>query len=149
MSAVKAQLLFTFASQPETVEWPVRRLGLVAGVSKSQAAELRQSLVREGILEKQGRTYHLHRQSLQEQLLIAYTQVLRPKLLIGRFRSPATEPARLPKKASGRGRGKQNPRRSYRGASRGSATTLLSRAGNPALFDFDESGNTASVADAP
>jgi hypothetical protein len=87
LSSAKAQLMFTLCIRPEAEHYTVRQLGLTAGISKSQAAHLRQHLVEEGFLSE------AKRRPRPDLLLTAYTQALRPKVLIGRFQSPEKEPA--------------------------------------------------------
>ena len=87
ISAAQLQLLFQFVTHPDSANWPVRRLELAAGISKSKAAQARQQLVAEGLLTSKGRKYQLGPKNLlAERLSSGYAQVLRPKLLIGRFR---------------------------------------------------------------
>lgn len=85
MTAAKAQLLFAFAAYEQAPTWTVRQLAEVSGVSKSSIARQRKQLVDEGILT---RGFQLRNaQDLATQLLSAYEQALRPKLLINRFRA--------------------------------------------------------------
>jgi hypothetical protein len=85
ITAAKGQLLFTFAAYEQASTWTVRQLAEASGVGKSNVATIRKQLVEEGILT---RTFHLRDdKQLEGQLLSAYEQVLRPKLLINRFRA--------------------------------------------------------------
>src|ERR1700730_5310080 len=87
ISAAQLQLLFQFVTHPDSANWPVRRLELAAGISKSKDAQARQQLVAEGLLTPRGKDYQLGPKNLlAERLSSAYAQVLRPKLLAGRFR---------------------------------------------------------------
>ncbi len=87
VSAAQLQLLFQFVTHPESVNWPVRRLESAAGISKSKAAQARPQLVAEGLLARKGKEYQLGPKNLlTERLSSGYAQVLRPKLLVGRFR---------------------------------------------------------------
>lgn len=89
ISAAQLQLLFQFATNPESVNWPVRKLEAAAGISKSQAAQVRQQFLAEGLLKHKGKQYQLApKESLPERLSAGYAQVLRPKLFLGRFRFP-------------------------------------------------------------
>jgi hypothetical protein len=99
------QLLFQFVTQPESVNWPVRRLEPAAGISKSMAAQARKHLIAEGLLIRAGKRYELGPKSLlAERLVSGYGQILRPKLVVGTFRAAekATDPflARLRSKPS-------------------------------------------------
>lgn len=83
------QLLFQFATNPDSVNWPVRRLEKAAGIGKSKAAQARKQLIAEGLLVREGKKYKPGPAALlSERLVAGYAQVLRPKLLLGRFRYP-------------------------------------------------------------
>ena len=83
------QLLFQFAIVPESVNWPVRRLQTAAGISKSRAAQARIQLIHEKLLTRIGKRLRLAPTNiLAERLIWGYAQVLRPNLLVGRFRAP-------------------------------------------------------------
>ncbi|MFN7932411.1 MAG: type IV toxin-antitoxin system AbiEi family antitoxin [Bryobacteraceae bacterium] len=87
ISAAQVQLLFQLVIHPESVNWTVRRLEAAAGISKSKAAQLKQQMLAEGLLTFKGKDYQLGARSfLAERLTSGYLQVLRPKLVIGRFR---------------------------------------------------------------
>lgn len=83
------QVLLTLAAQAETRDWPIRQLASVAGVSKTVAAEVRQRLVEEGTLKQgqDGMWKLLHPEAIRERCVSGYSQLLRPRLLINRFRS--------------------------------------------------------------
>jgi hypothetical protein len=83
------QVLITLAAQSETWDWSIRDLASVAGVSKTVAAEVRQRLVEEGTLKKgiDGQYQLLNPQDVRERCLSGYSQLLRPRLVINRFRS--------------------------------------------------------------
>lgn len=86
-SPAQLQLLFHYAAKPESVNWPVRQLETSAGVSKSKAAQARHQMLVEDLLVRSGKEYRLGSANvLAERLIAGYTQVLRPKLLVGRFR---------------------------------------------------------------
>lgn len=86
-SPAQLQLLFHYATKPESVNWPVRQLEISAGVSKSKAAQARHQMLAEDLLVRSGKEYRLGSTNvLAERLIAGYAQVLRPKLLIGRFR---------------------------------------------------------------
>ncbi len=88
-SPAQLQLLFQFAADPESVNWPVRRLQTAAGISKSKAAQAKRQMVTEGLLIQGKQRYRLAPMKLMaERLVSGYAQVLRPKLVLGRFRPP-------------------------------------------------------------
>ena len=92
VSPAGTQLLFTLASIEQAGTWTVRQLGEASGLSKSNVANVRQQLVDRGILKKSVRVFEVRDKSrIEEELLRGYELALRPKLLIGRFRSPQSE----------------------------------------------------------
>jgi hypothetical protein len=92
VSPAGTQLLFTLASIEQAGTWTVRQLGEASGLSKSNVANVRQQLVARGILKKSGRVFEVRDKSrIEEELLRGYELALRPRLLIGRFRSPQSE----------------------------------------------------------
>jgi hypothetical protein len=88
MTGAQMQLLFLFATYPEAGSWPVRESAAKAGVSKSKAAEVRRQMIEAGVFERRpnGYRFSLSRSS-EELLLTGYSQILRPKLVVGRFQS--------------------------------------------------------------
>ena len=96
MTAAKGQLLFALAAYEQSPTWTVRQLAEASGVGKSNVATIRKQLVDEGILT---RTFHLRDgKELEGQLLRAYEQALRPKLLINRFRAAESSTKQFLKK---------------------------------------------------
>ena len=85
------QLLFQFATNPESASWTVRDLAAAVGLSKSKVAELRLQFAHEGIFAVHGgeKSPAVTRE-LRDRLISGYSQILRPKLLIGRFRYEET-----------------------------------------------------------
>jgi len=88
VSAAIAQLMFTFATKESAGSWSVRQLAEASGLSKSNVAKVRQKLIDLGVLKESEHGFDIRDKSrLQEELLRGYELALRPKLLIGRFRS--------------------------------------------------------------
>src|SRR5258708_6851534 len=85
---VEVQLLLQFASDPSSLAWTVRRIAEGAGVSKSAAALMLRRLDPE---EERGDEAQ-HTQIMDEErvrtALLGYGRVVRPKVLVGRFRPP-------------------------------------------------------------
>jgi hypothetical protein len=90
------RVLFALVAKPDAASWPARRLAQLAGVGKTAAAEIRERLVREGILQRaRGGELHVGNvKELEDRCIAGYSQILRPKLLIGRFRGPERDPAK-------------------------------------------------------
>jgi hypothetical protein len=108
LSPAVVQVLFTFACHPESANWPVRELAPAAGVSKSKAADARRQLLSDGTLQGVAGERRLRDPKiLRERLLTGYTQVLRPRLLVNRFRSQERNPEefirRLPRRLEATG----------------------------------------------
>lgn len=87
----RIQMLFVLAAEPESASWTVRDLADASGVSKSNAAKIRQQFIAEGVLSPhKGNLAIRDMKGLEQQLLNGYEQALRPKILIGRFRAQET-----------------------------------------------------------
>jgi hypothetical protein len=81
------QLLFQFATTPDSAKWTVRDLATAAGISKSKVAQLRAQFVHDRLLiQRRGEEKFQITPALKESLASGYSQVLRPKILLGRFR---------------------------------------------------------------
>ncbi len=92
-SPAELQLLFQFVTHPDSLNWPVRRLEAPAGIGKSRAAQARRKMIAEGLLVRTGPRFQLGpAHMLAERLASGYAQVLRPKLVLGRFRAPESKP---------------------------------------------------------
>jgi hypothetical protein len=87
MTPAAVQLLFQFATNPESANWTVRDLAAAVGLSKSKVAELRLQFAHEGIFTAQGgeKSSGVTRE-LRDRLISGYNQILRPKLVLGRYR---------------------------------------------------------------
>jgi hypothetical protein len=95
-SPALTQLLFVLLADPATADLPVRGLAEAAGIGRTAAAAGRQRLVAEKVLRRAGRAYQIaDRKKLADQFLDGYGRLLRPRLLLGRFRAAAREPRKL------------------------------------------------------
>lgn len=81
------QLLFQFATTPDSVKWTVRDLAAAAGISKSKVAQLRAQFVHDRLLIPRGGEEKFQiTAALKESLVTGYSQVLRPRIFLGRYR---------------------------------------------------------------
>jgi hypothetical protein len=81
------QLLFQLATTPDSAKWTVRDLAAAAGISKSKVAQLRAQFVHDRLVIPRGGDGKLQiTPALKESLVSGYSQVLRPKILLGRYR---------------------------------------------------------------
>ena len=80
------QLLFQFATAPQSATWTVRDLARAAGISKTKAALLLNQFRRERLLD--GKSEFHVTPEIVDRLVAGYGQILRPKLVIGRYRYP-------------------------------------------------------------
>jgi len=88
VTPAELQLLFQFASWPESVNWPVRKLEPAVGISKSKAAQARRRMIADGLITQIGRKHRFGpAASLTSRLVFGYVQLLRPALMLGRFRA--------------------------------------------------------------
>jgi len=95
------QLLFQFATAPQSATWTVRDLARAASISKTKVALLLNQFRRERLLD--GKSEFQVKPEIIDRLVTGYGQTLRPKLVIGRYRppEPSIDPflARLPEEA--------------------------------------------------
>ena len=87
------QFYFLLLAEPEAVAWPVRSIADEAGIGKTAAATALQRLVSLRVLaaDQKGHYRLVDRRRLLDDFLRGYTDVLRPHLEIGRFRSSQRE----------------------------------------------------------
>lgn len=96
ITPAKVKLLFAFVAYSLSPEWTVRQLAEASGLSKSNVAKIRKELVEEGILKiTRGAFEPVERKKIELYLIRGYEQVLRPKLLINRFRALESSPQSL------------------------------------------------------
>jgi hypothetical protein len=94
ISPAQLQLLFQFATDPDSAAWTVRKLAAAAGISKSKVAQARKQMLADGLLKHKGKHYRIPQVNLlADRLAAGYSQILRPKLVIGRFRPAEKKPA--------------------------------------------------------
>ena len=87
-------VILALLAEPEVVKRTVRDIAVQAGVSKSVVANVLKRLEAEGSVVTVGRGRELRRRDeLLTRLLAGYPDVLRPRLLFGRYRVPETDPA--------------------------------------------------------
>ncbi|HEY4086902.1 MAG TPA: type IV toxin-antitoxin system AbiEi family antitoxin [Bryobacteraceae bacterium] len=81
------QLLFQFATEPESARWTVRNLADSAGISKTRVAQIRRQFIRERVLAMRANKPEFHTTpEIVDRLVAGYNQILRPKLALGRYR---------------------------------------------------------------
>jgi len=89
VTPAKIQLLFSLASLPNLEQATVRQLAEVSKVAKSNVAYIRKQLIDEGTLFRSGKGLQLvGGAQLLERLAQGYQNVLKPRLIINRFRAP-------------------------------------------------------------
>lgn len=80
-------LLFQLATTPDSAKWTVRDLAAAAGISKSKVAQLRAQFVHDRLLIPRGGEEKFQiTPALKESLVTGYSQVLRPRIFLGRYR---------------------------------------------------------------
>jgi hypothetical protein len=96
ITAAMVQATLAFLTQPDAVHWPVRKLAEVAGIGKTAAAEARRRLTEMRVLHATRTGLQIaDRKPLEEDFLGGYERVLRPELLVGRFRAMERDPDTL------------------------------------------------------
>jgi len=92
------RVLFTILTQPKLLNSPVRTLAEASAVSKTTAAETIARLVQEELVSPiQGRRSVLNPKALLERWMLGY-ETLRPRMLMGRFRTQDADPSALEKR---------------------------------------------------
>jgi len=81
------ELLFQFAIEPESAKWTVRDLAQATGISKTRVAQLRGQFIHEHLLVDgpDGLKFQMTPE-IRDRLISGYSQILRPKLILGRYR---------------------------------------------------------------
>ena len=83
------QVLFALAANANSRRWTARELAALSGVSKSKAAKTLGDRLRDRTIRDSGDHFQISDpKDLADQLLSGYRQILRPRLTVGRFRSP-------------------------------------------------------------
>ena len=90
------QVLFVILAKPDLLNAPVRIVGEAAGVGKTAAAEMLTRLESEGLIgvDREGRRL-LEPQVVLDRWIAGYMALVRPRLLIGRFRTNDPDPEML------------------------------------------------------
>lgn len=93
LGARSYQVLFALLARPELARAPIRSLARAAGVGKTAAADLVTRLREEGLLLRGKSGHHVVRpEVLMDRWVAGYADKLRPRLLLGRYRSADREP---------------------------------------------------------
>jgi hypothetical protein len=90
------RVLFALLARQDLLNTPVRTLAAAAGVSKNAAAHAIARLIEDGIVgEELEQRRLLDRRALLDRWLAGYTSAVRPRLLVGTFRTPDEDPMEL------------------------------------------------------
>ena len=96
MRAPGYQVLFAVLAKPELLNAPVRTLAEAAGVGKTAAADAFARLKEEGLIGSGERRRHLlDPRTLMDRWVGGYATVVRPRLLVGRYRTNDVNPEAL------------------------------------------------------
>lgn len=96
VGAAGVRVLFALLARPELLNVPVRMIAKDAGVATATAADRLVALAAEGLIhETRGHRKLTDPQRIFDRWLKGYEAILRPKLLIGRYRVQETDPEAL------------------------------------------------------
>lgn len=96
------RVMFALLANPDMLTRPVRLLAADAGVGKTAAADMLRRLEGEGhVARGRGTRRLVEPRALMEQWLAGYERVLRPRLLVGRFRAADRDPRALERRLEG------------------------------------------------
>jgi hypothetical protein len=98
MGVAGYQTLFAILANPKLLDEPIRTIAEQAGVGKTAVAHALERLTEEGLLGKGLERRHLLRvPTVLDRWLVGYENLVRPRLLVGRFHTPETDPMALEK----------------------------------------------------
>jgi len=90
------QVLFAILAKPDFLNTPIRTLADAAGVGKTAAGDTIARLGQEGLIAGRRRRRHLlNTQTILDRWLAGYATTVRPRLLVGRYRTEDTDPGAL------------------------------------------------------
>ena len=90
------RVLFALLARDDLLNVPIRTLAEAADVSKNAAAHAIARLTNDGIVgEENGRRRFLDRDAVLDRWLAGYATTVRPRLLVGTFRTPDKDPNEL------------------------------------------------------
>ena len=96
LRAAGYQVLFAILAKPELLNEGVVRIGDLAGVGKTTAADTLEKLEQEGFLTTiQNRRRLVKPEALLDRWLVGYANAVRPRLLVGRYRTQDKDPEQL------------------------------------------------------
>jgi len=102
LRAAGHQILFAILAKPDLLDEGVVRIGDLAGVGKTTAADTLEKLEREGFLTTiKNRRRLVKPGALLDRWLVGYANVVRPRLLIGRYRTQDKDPEALEQRIEG------------------------------------------------
>jgi hypothetical protein len=82
-------VLFAILAEPDLLDLPARKLATLAGVGKTAVANTLRRMEEEGLIAKgDGRRHLLGRGQILERWIAGYANVVRPRLTVGRYRTP-------------------------------------------------------------
>ncbi len=89
-------VLFAILAKPELLNTSIRALAEQAGASKTAVAHLLARLTQEGAIVRSRNRRHLQDQkTLLDRWLSGYATLVRPRLLVGQYRTPDSDPSAL------------------------------------------------------
>ncbi len=96
MGVAGYKILFAILVDPKILDLPVRAIAETAGVGKTAVAHTLQRLEEERLIGKGIKTQRvLETGTILDRWLVGFENLLRPRLLIGRFRTPDADPRTL------------------------------------------------------
>jgi len=95
---VVVEVMFAFLADPGLADAPVRDIATRIGVGKTAVANAIRQLARQGLITDKRPRRVLRRKELLDRWLIGYETIVRPKRLVGRYRTMEADPLVLERK---------------------------------------------------
>ncbi len=89
------EVAFAFLAKPDLMDAPVRNIAKQIGAGKTAVANALQQLIRQGLITEKKPRRVLRPKELLDRWLIGYETIVRPRRMVGRYKTLEPDPLRL------------------------------------------------------
>ena len=89
------EVTFAFLAEPDLLNAPVREIAERVGIGKTAVAGAIRKLIRQGLITANKPRRVLRRKELLDRWLIGYETIVRPRRMVGRYKTMEADPLRL------------------------------------------------------